>query len=263
VKLRNLVFYVGTLFAATGTVSAVAADNTSTFNPDQVKQIQQVIHDYLVKNPQVLVEASEVLQKQAMAKVEQNAKGAIAQNADKLFGDSSSPVGGNAKGKITLVEFFDYQCPHCKDVKALVGKVVAGNGQVRVVYKELPIFGANSKFATAAALAAAKQDPQKYVKLHEAMMAASNPLTNDKVIELAKSVGLNIDQLKKDMDSDSIKQQIEDNYKLAQTIGIVGTPSFIIATWDPTAKGGVKNITFIPGVPTQADLQNAVNQAQR
>src|SRR5262249_24609588 len=162
------------------TVSAASLatdkNNTkTTFNANQVQQIQQVVHDYLIKNPQVLVEASEVLQKQAMMKVEQNAKTAINQSASKVFADPASPVGGNPKGTVTIVEFFDYQCPHCKEMEAIIEKLVGKDKNLRVVYKELPIFGTNSRFASNAALASQEQGADKYVKLHDALMAASNP----------------------------------------------------------------------------------------
>jgi protein-disulfide isomerase len=249
--------------AAPAPAAPAPAVPITSFNASQVQQLQQIIHDYLVKNPQVLVEASEVLQKQAMVKVEETAKAAAITNSDKLFADPNSPVSANAKGTVSLVAFFDYQCPHCKDMEPILEKVTAANKNLRIVYKELPIFGDNSKFATTAALASIKQGPDKYLKFHNALMASPNPLTNDKVLEIAKTVGLNIDQLKKDMDSGSAayKKQIEDNYNLAQTIGIIGTPSYIVATWLPLT--APRNVTFVPGLTTEENIQKAITQASK
>ncbi len=231
---------------------------------DQVTQVKQVIHDYLVSNPQVLVEASQALQKQEAQQVEQKAQSAIGENANVIFADPASPVAGNAKGDVTIVEFFDAQCPHCKDMKPILETLRKNDPNLRIVFKELPIFGNSSRTAAAAALAAYQQGPDKYLQFHNALMDASNPLTTDKVMTIAKSVGLNIDQLNKDMNSDAVKKQIEDNFKLAQSLGLMGTPTFVISKWQVGGSGNsVKQAAFIPGVTSAANLQSLISQARK
>lgn len=241
-------------------IPAVAAPLTN----DQVDQVKQVIHDYLVTNPQVLVEASEALQKQEATKVEQKAQSAITENASAIFADPASPVAGNAKGDVTLVEFFDAQCPHCKDMKPILETLRKNDPNLRIVFKELPIFGPSSRQAAAAALAAYQQGPDKYLQFHNALLDASNPLTSDKVLAIAKSVGLDMEKLNKDMNSDVVKKQLEDNFKLAQTLGLMGTPTFIISKWQVGANGAtVKQAAFVPGVTSAANLQSLISQARK
>lgn len=246
-----------TLMAATALVisqGATAADQQLTTG--QVEQVKGVVHDYLVTNPQVLVEASQSLQKQEMVKTEQLAKDAISKNADALFADPMSPVAGNPKGNVTMVEFFDYQCPHCKDMKVIIDKLTADDANLRVVYKELPIFGATSREASSAALAAVKQGNDKYMKFHNALLAATNPLNKDKVMQIAKSVGLDTTKLAKDMTSSSVQKEIDDNFQLAQALNLMGTPTFIMSKWRVGAKNNdVKNAIFLPGTPTADELK--------
>lgn len=240
------------------------ADPASNLSPSQVTQVQGVVHDYLVTNPQVLVEASQSLQKQQMQQMEQKAKTAIAQNADQIFADPMTPVVGNAKGDVTLLEFFDYQCPHCKDMKPVIDKLIAKDANLRVVYKELPIFGESSRDAAAAALAANKQGADKYMKLHEALLAAENPLSRDKVMQIAKSVGLDVNKLAADMQSSDVQKQLDDNLQLAQALNLIGTPTFIISKWQVGAKtNDVTKAAFMPGMPNANELQAAVTAARK
>lgn len=229
-----------------------ATANQSNFTPDQVKAIEQIVHDYLVKNPQVLIEATRALQAQEFAKAQKEALQAIVENKQQLFDDSASPVVGNKNGDVVLVEFFDYQCGHCKAMNDVIQSVLKNNKDLKIIFKELPIFGSNSRFAARAALASVKQG--KYFEFHDALLGAENPLTNQKVLDIAKKIGLNIKQLKKDMNEASIQQQIRDNFQLAQKLKLVGTPAFIVANKDLT------KFRFIPGTTTQADLQQNFTQ---
>ncbi len=262
-KLSHLTLLVGASVLAVSQL-AVADQASGALTPNQVNQVQGVVHDYLVTNPQVLVEASQSLQKQQMDQLEKKAKAAIGQNADQIFANPMSPVTGNARGDVTLVEFFDYQCPHCKDMKPIVDKVMSGDAKLRVVYKELPIFGDSSRQAAAAALAAGKQGADKYVKLHEALLAEEGPLNRDKVMQIAKSVGLDTDKLAKDMQSPDVQKQIDDNLQLAQTLQLIGTPTFIISKWQVGAKtNDVSKADFIPGMPTANELKDSIAAARK
>ena len=192
--------FTGSALAATPTNSAPGTPNTTTttttsFSPQQVKDIQKVVHNYLVNNPQVLVEASQALQKQSQKKEQQFAQQVIQKNVQQLFKDPASPVVGNQRGTVTLVEFFDYQCGHCKAMNPIIQNIVKKNKNLRVVFKELPIFGSESQFAAKAALASVKQG-KDYV-FHDALLSENNPLTSKKVFQVAKKVGLNVTELKK------------------------------------------------------------------
>lgn len=235
-----------------GAITSAAAN---TFSPEQTKQIEQIIHSYLVKNPQVLVEASQALQQQQMAKMQQAAVKGITANAKDIFNNPASPVIGNPQGNVSIVEFMDYQCPHCKDMEPIMNELIKDDSQLRVIYKELPIFGANSEYAASAALASVKQG--KFAALHNALLKDQNPLTQDEVLKVAKSVGVDTAQMEKDMKDPTIAQQLKDNLKLAQSLNLMGTPAIIVANRD-----GSKN-SFIPGTTTKADLQQLITQMRK
>src|SRR5205823_3690220 len=154
---------------------------------------------------------------------------------DQLLRDNTSPVGGNASGDVTIVEFFDYACPHCKAAEPSVAQLVRDDAKVRVVYKELPILGDASVAAARAALAAHAQG--KYQAFHDALMKVPGAPNEATVFRVASEVGLDVERLKKDMASPDIAATLQKNYTLAQSLGINGTPAFVIG--DAFAPGAV------------------------
>lgn len=230
----------------------------AAFNAKQTQEIQQIVHNYLVKNPEVLVQASEALQKQQMALMEVKAGEAIKANANDIFNSPNSPAAGNKDANVTVVEFFDYQCPHCKEMAPVISQLVKQDN-LRVVYKELPIFGENSKYAAEMALAVNKVDGiDKFVSFHDALMAAANPLTNVRVQEIAKSQGLDVAKLEQAMKDNqaAIEAQLNDNIRLAKALQLVGTPSFVVAN----RSGSFER--FVPGALPEAMMQDVIKQAQ-
>ncbi len=252
-KKRNFISVILGGALALSSSFAYAADNQD-FTSIQKKAIENIIHDYLVSNPQVLVEASQKLQQQEQSAMMQKAEKAISANGSALF-DQKDPIAGNPKGTVNVVEFFDYQCIHCKSMNVVVDNLIKQNKDLRVVFKEFPIFGANSQYAATAALASEKQG--KYFEFHTALMKAQGQLSKDEVLKIAKTVGLNVEQLEKDMKDPQYEQQIKANYKLAQTLGLMGTPAFIIAQNPYPADG--KSV-FIPGETSQESIQKAIEQ---
>jgi protein-disulfide isomerase len=205
-----------------------AADATPAVPDAQRQQIESVIRDYLERNPEVVQKALQSLQQREAEAQQKRQREAIAAHSKELYDDASSPVAGNPKGTITLVEFFDYSCPHCKHSEPAVKSVLeqeGANGALRVVYKEFPILGPGSIYAARAALAADKQG--KYAALHRALME-SDAIDEASVQAIAKQAGLDVARLLKDMDSPEVAQAIEGNARLAAELEIQGTPAFII-----------------------------------
>jgi protein-disulfide isomerase len=253
VKLLKLVFASVLLFNA---LSLNAADGQ--FSPTQKKQIESIVRDYLVSNPEVLVEVSQALQKKQQTNMMQQAQSAINDNASAVF-SAKSPEVGNPKGNVTLVEFFDYQCIHCKKMAPVIEKLVKKDKNLRVIYKEFPIFGKGSNVASQAALAAAMQG--KYKAFHNALLGLNQKLNEALVMKTAKSVGLDMAQLKKDMNSAKVKQALAENMKLAEALRLMGTPAFIIgSTPNGQFKAGSETF-FVPGAATEQTLQNYINKA--
>lgn len=236
-------------------MGAMGVCTAAPLTPDQVTQVQQITRDYLLNNPQILIEMSRKLQTQQQEKALTIAKKLIKNNEKALFSETDDPVIGNPKGNVTMVEFFDYQCPHCKTMGPVIDKLITSDSQLRVVFKLLPIFGSNSVYAAKAAYAAQKQG--KYFALHKALLASKPPLTKEKVLQIAKSAGLDVTKLKTDMKDKAYDKKLKDTFKLAQNIlqpamGIIATPAYIIANRAGTKFG------FVPGQVPMASLQKQI-----
>lgn len=196
------------------------------FSADQAQGIERIVREYLLANPEVLVEAlNEYQQRQKLAE-EQSRQQAIGQRHRELTQDPATPVLGNPEGDVVMVEFFDYRCPYCKTVAGMLRDEVASDGNVRLVMKEFPILGPQSMQAARAALAAAKQD--KYEVFHFALMTQPGDMSDVHIETVAGLVGLDIPRLRRDMKSNEVEEALARNIALAETIGIRGTPAFII-----------------------------------
>jgi protein-disulfide isomerase len=185
------------------------------------------VREYLLSHPEVLAEAQSLLeQKQETARAEAMKK-ALSDLAPTLFRSTTAPIAGNAKGDVTVVEFFDYNCGYCKRAVGDVAKLIESDKKVKVVFKELPIFGKDSEGAARVAIAARKQN--KYWEVHRGLMDRKGKADEAAAIEIAQAAGANIDQLRKDMGSADVKKEMEDTKGLAEKMGIQGTPHFFVA----------------------------------
>lgn len=259
VKASKL-FMASALTAALVSPSLMAAEQaTTTMSTTQTKEIQKIIHDYLVNNPEVLVEASQALQQKQQQTMQQQAKSAITQNAGILFTDNLTTA-GNPKGDVTLVEFFDYQCIHCKKMAPVIADLIKKDSNLRVVYKEFPIFGKSSELASRAALAAAMQG--KYQAMHEALINQDKRLNDEIINQAAQKAGLDMNKFKTDMNSQTVTDALEANRKLAESLHLMGTPAFIIAA---TPGGQLKQGSepaFIPGAAGTDTLVELIKKAR-
>ncbi len=207
---------------------AMAQSQPAAMNDAQRAAIETVVRDYLMRNPEVILQAVELLQqREKMAEIERSKK-ALAENQQALTRNPADPVAGNPQGDATVVEFFDYQCGYCKAVQADTQRLIKDDPKLRFVLKELPILGPASVIASKAALAARAQG--KYLEYHNALMAQRGQLDEDVILRLAKSVGLDTDRLKKDMESREVLSVIAANQALAEQLGIHGTPGFVFGT---------------------------------
>lgn len=249
----------GALVSAIVSPAVMAADNSASMSPAQTKEIQKIIHDYIVANPEVLVEASQALQQKQQQAMQQQAQGAIVQNADQLFNDNMT-VMGNPKGNVTLVEFFDYQCIHCKKIAPVIDSLIKKNSNLRVIFKEFPIFGESSDMASRAALAASMQG--KYMAMHDALLGQEKHLNEEIVNQAAQSIGLDMNKFKIDMASQQVQNALQANRELAEKLHLMGTPAIIIAS---TPNGQLKKgtePTFIPGAAGEDTLNELIKKAQ-
>lgn len=254
VKIKKLLV-ASALSTALVAPASFAADS---FTDAQKQDFQKMVHDYIVNNPEVLVEASQALQQKQQQNMQEQAKSAIAENANQLFVGNTTSV-GNPKGDVTLVEFFDYQCGHCKKMKPVMSELVKNDKNLRVLYMEFPIFGKSSELASRAALAASMQG--KYQQMHNALFDIDSRLDEKLIMGAASSIGLNVEKLKTDMNSKEVSNMLDVNRKLAEKLRLMGTPAFIVAS---TPKGVFKagsTPAFVPGAASQQALQDLIKKA--
>jgi protein-disulfide isomerase len=206
---------------------SIAAD-TSMFNDAQKRGIEQIVKDYLLQNPQIMVEVQSALE-QKMAKEEaERTKTLVAENAKEIYRHPDAPVAGNPKGDITVVEFFDYNCGYCKRGFHNIRELIEKDKNVRVVFKELPILSKDSEDAAKIALAARAQG--KYWELHQALIESKGRVTEAAALEMAGKLGLDVAKLKADKDSDAVKGELARVEALARKMNITGTPHFLVGS---------------------------------
>ena len=202
---------------------AVAAD---LFSAEQRQAIEAIVRDYLIKNPDVMLEVLEAAKEKINSDAQAQRTATLTERRQEIFADPNAPVAGNPKGDVTLVEFFDYRCPYCKQVTPSIDALLGEDKQLRIVYKEFPVLGPESITAARAALAARKQG--KYEALHRALMDMKGQINEAAILNVAKSVGLDVERLKRDMEAPEIDRMLQANHQLAAALEIRGTPAFVV-----------------------------------
>jgi protein-disulfide isomerase len=250
----TIIMPVRALFAAWALLlfcaaSPAAPASAQQMTPQQRRTIEGIVHDYLLNHPQVLIDALRSAERKLDSDAKEKAASTIADRRSEIFDDPATPVGGNKHGDISLVEFFDYQCPYCKRVQPSLERLAKKDKGLRLVYKEFPILGPVSVVAARAALAARLQG--KYDAFHAAMMARTGHIADDTVYEVAASVGIDVARLKRDMASPQIAADLKANRALARKLGITGTPAFVIGH------------RIIPGAVSLDDLRQLVADARK
>jgi protein-disulfide isomerase len=238
----------GAWFATAADAQRAQVSPMST-EPAQLDPFEQRVRAYLLRNPEVILEALQLLEERQRAAEAENLKRVIAERSEEILNDPDAPVGGNPAGDVTLVEFFDYNCPYCRKVAPTVVELEEADPDLRLVYKEFPILGPGSEFAARAALASRNQG--KYLPFHKALMKATAQVTEQSVMEIARAVGLDTEQLTADMQAPAIQDAIARNLRLANALGINGTPSFVIGQ------------EIVPGAADLGTLQDLIARARQ
>ncbi|MGR3757141.1 MAG: DsbA family protein [Tranquillimonas sp.] len=211
-------------------------------------RIKELAIQAIRENPEIVLEAVAILEKRQADAQAQAATDVLSGQRDLLERDPNAPVLGNPEGDVTVVEFFDYNCPYCRRVAPEVQALVAGGNNVRRVYRDWPIRGGGSVFAARAALASRNQG--KYEEFHEAMMGLSERAEEASVLRIAEEIGLDIEQMRKDMEAPEIDEHIQTSMQLTQSLGFNGTPSFVIGD------------ALVPGFVEQEKLEELVEKAR-
>jgi protein-disulfide isomerase len=216
--------------ASPATVPAPAIGGSEAFSAAQAREIESIVKNYLVQHPEVLQEAMEALDRRQKEADAEKARGTIKDNNATIFNSTHQVVLGNPQGKVTMVEFFDYNCAFCKRALADMLDLLKTDSDLKFVLKEFPVLGPGSLDAAHVAVAARMQDPsgKKYMEFHQKLLGGRGPADKMRALAVAKDVGFDMARLEKDMNSDEVKATIEENMKLADALGVSGTPTYVV-----------------------------------
>jgi protein-disulfide isomerase len=212
-------------------------------------RIKELVYEAIRENPEIVMEAVAILQKREDDAQAAQTQSVLSNQRQMLERDPNAPVLGNPEGDVTIVEFFDYNCPYCKRAMPEVQAVLESDANVRLVYREWPILGEASVYATRAALASRVQG--KYEEMHWALMGMKGRVGEERVMKVAKDLGLDLDRLRADMQSPEVEEHIATSMQLAQALGFNGTPSFVIGQ------------SLIPGFVEQDQLLQFVDESRK
>ncbi len=238
--------------AATAWLAIGGAASAQSISDAQRKDIEKIVREYLLKNPEVLQEAiSELEKRQAIAEAEKN-KAAVKQHADALYNSPRHVTIGNPKGDVTFVEFFDYNCGYCKRAMDDMLTLMKTDPNLKVVLKEFPVLGDGSRDAARVGVAVRMQDKtgKKYLEFHQKLMGTRGTIDKARAIAAAREVGLDVARIEKDLNSDEVRLSLEESFKLAEALGLNGTPSYVIS--GEVAVGAIG----------QSALREKINQAR-
>src|SRR4051812_6321591 len=223
-----MTFDIRTLVAATFALAALAAPaSAQSFSPDQRGEIEKIVREYLLSNPQLLQDVMAELEKrQQQAELEKH-RSAIKEHAEIIFDSPRQVTLGNPKGDVTFVELFDYNCGYCKRAMADMLDLMKADPKIKVVLKEFPVLGEGSTQAAQVAVAVRMQDKtggKKYLEFHQKLLGGRGSADKARAMAVAKEIGLDMARLEKDMASEEVKSTLAESFKIAEAMGLNGTP---------------------------------------
>lgn len=219
---------IAAVCAASLIVAAPPAARAAEFSKAQRADIERIVHDYLVDHPEVLQEAMTELEKRQQAAEAEKHKAAVKVHAKALFNSPDQVTLGNPNGNVTFVEFFDYNCGYCKRALRDMLTLLKDDPNLKVVLKEFPVLGPGSVEAARVAVAVRMQAPKKYLEFHTKLLGGRGHADTARALAVAKEIGLDMNRLQKDMKSPEVQKTLHQDFKLAEALGLNGTPSYVI-----------------------------------
>lgn len=210
------------LLAGTTILFSASAVQAQELDKDAIKDI---VKELLAEEPSLVTDALEQARIEAQREREEQAATKLEEHKD-YFASDDVLVIGNPEGDVTVVEFFDYNCGYCKRAFSDLQKLIEADDNVRVVMQEMPILGPSS--AQKAKWAVAAYEQGKYLEFHTALMDAPGRLDDAALTKIAEDLGLDVEKLKVDLDSDAVNNRIEKSKSVARDVGVTGTPAFVI-----------------------------------
>jgi protein-disulfide isomerase len=224
---RSLAPAVAAMLAIAAPQASRAADELTA---GQRSEVEHIVRDYLIEHPEVIQDAMQELEKRQTAADAAKHKAAVKQYSQALFSSPRQVVLGNPAGNVTFVEFFDYNCGYCKRAMNDMLELLKDDPKLKVVLKEFPVLGPGSVEAAQVAVAVRMQDKtgKKYLEFHQKLLSSRGQADRARAIAVAKDIGLDMGKLDKDMASPEVKETLQESFKLAEALGLNGTPSYVI-----------------------------------
>ncbi len=239
------------LFACAFALSLPQAANA--LNANDKKEVEQIIRDYLMKNPELLRDVMQELEKKMAAEENSRRAGAMKENAKLIYDSPRGVVVGNPKGDVTIVEFFDYNCGYCKRAMEDMMKLVSADPKLKFVLKEFPVLGQGSLDTAKVAVAVRMQDTdgKKYLKFHQTLLSGRGEVNGEKAKAAAQEAGVDMAKLEADLKTPEIEATLQESGQLADLLGISGTPSYVMPN------------EVVPGAVGVAELKKRVDAVRK
>lgn len=216
---------IGVLFAP---VSAPRAQDALT--DAQRATFETVIREYLLKNPEIIEEAMAALEKKRADEQAEARQKLISEQSNILLNSARQAEMGNREGDVTIVEFFDYNCGFCKRGLADTMALLESDKKVRYVLKEFPVLGPGSVEAARVSIAVNRIAPDKHDEFHNKLLGGRGQANKQRALEVAKEIGLDVKKVEAALDDPEVAATIEENYALANGLGLTGTPTYVIGS---------------------------------
>ena len=221
--------FAGLMIAAFALLGCQQPEAQAQMSENERDEVREIVRDYILENPEIIEEALIELQRRARAREMQSTYDAVTAQADAIFNDQRDPRVGPADADLVIVEYMDYKCSYCRVANDWVEDVREEYGdRVQFIIKEYPILGDDSVQAARAALAALRQGEDVYTTFHTAMVSSSGPLPDERIFQLARSSGVDVERMREDMEDPAIMDHIAQNRSLGSVLGVSGTPFFIV-----------------------------------
>jgi len=228
---------------------AVSADASAKISTRG--EVEAVVKEYILNNPQILIESIDRMQQKAQLDQMQKMAETVQSRGKELTDAPGNPIGGNPKGDVTIVEFFDYHCGYCKQQFKTLNTLLETDKNLKIAFKEFPIFGDNSELGARAALAVNRVNPDKYFTYHGELMKMSGNFSEEALLKAAADLGLDREKVKAEMNGEDVKKQLAEMRALGHDLGLSGTPALVI------------NKELIPGALSVEDLKAKIEAARK
>ncbi len=237
--------FAAVLIAGALTLPSAISAGAQSITPAQRGEIETIIREYLLSHPELLQDVMNELEKRQTAAEAEKHRNAVKEHAEAIFNSPRQVTLGNPQGDVAVVEFFDYNCGYCKRAMTDMMDLIKADPKLKFVLKEFPVLGEGSVQAAQVAAAVRMQDKtggKKYLEFHQKMLNSRGQIDKARAMAVAKEVGLDVARIEKDIAGDEVRAQLEESMKLAEALGLNGTPSYVVGADVVVGAVGLKTL---------------------